>query len=622
LTIGILSLALRLWLLDKRWINPDEGAHLMDAVFVIDGKTPSVDFNSRQPFYAYTNAVFLKIFGINYISGRLLPMVFSLLVGVMVFLIADALFERRVAILSAAIYWLLPLELINSVVVKTEPLTMLLTCLSLYAVILFSQSDNKVWLVMAGIFAAIGYYVRQSALIIPLAVLGYLFIHHTIRFRDIAKNFGFFIIGYTCVFLLALIYFSRFMGLEKFLMGDLSPLGFLASAAKKTPSLLGISANQVNDIASQATGVSHKQYGLYYAYVRQALKMHAFLIVGFGFSIFVFSRQIISDKKIHINKHFRSHSLLYLWVLSLLLAYAYYYYTEAFYIDYCREFLPPLVILFSAWLVHAAPVLKRDKILDRFVIAGFCISIAIFFVAPHFKNFIGQGIIIGLSIALFTMIYFAADFGSKSRRTAFLFSLTVLSVIILFSRQALFANYLSGIVSKLTLIVIILILPWVFFARNLRPTIKEYFKFISFAVVLGAFTLSLTHSAYTLTFAYDSMWSPASLEETSAYLKSNTHSNDTVMSGAVIWELQTLRRPFLGISHPLIFERQISEKDRQRIEVAIKNEPPDAIIIDGFTEKTYFRQFPWLWSLLAAKYDLVHTSGPARRLVEIYRPKN
>ena len=233
LSVFLISLFLRLWILDKRWINPDEGAHLMDAVLILDGGIPSVDFHSRQPVYAYTNAAGLKLLGINYISGRLLPMTFSLLVGVVIFFMADALFGKRVALLSAVIYWMLPLELMNSVVVKTEPQTMLLTCLSLYAVVLFSQNENKIWLVIAGVFAAMGFYVRQSALIIPLTVFGFLLICHTRRFSDIVKYFGCFLAGYAGILVLVMIFFSRFMGVEGFLMGDLSPFGFLISTAKK-----------------------------------------------------------------------------------------------------------------------------------------------------------------------------------------------------------------------------------------------------------------------------------------------------------------------------------------------------------------------------------------------------
>ena len=55
LAVFVLSLSVRIWLLDKRWITPDEGAHLMDAVLALDGKIPEIDFASRQPFYVYAN---------------------------------------------------------------------------------------------------------------------------------------------------------------------------------------------------------------------------------------------------------------------------------------------------------------------------------------------------------------------------------------------------------------------------------------------------------------------------------------------------------------------------------------------------------------------------------------
>jgi predicted membrane-bound mannosyltransferase len=50
IVIVLATLSFRLWSLDKRWINPDEGAHLMDAVLLLDGNVPGVDFESRPYF--------------------------------------------------------------------------------------------------------------------------------------------------------------------------------------------------------------------------------------------------------------------------------------------------------------------------------------------------------------------------------------------------------------------------------------------------------------------------------------------------------------------------------------------------------------------------------------------
>ena len=128
----LLSLMLRMWMLDKRWINPDEGAHLMDAVFTLQGHIPQVDFAARQTFYVLVNAVWLKLWGVSYLYGRLFPMTCSLLTGIMVFLIARRLFNEEIALLAAITYLMLPLEVLNSVVVKTEPLANLLACVSYY----------------------------------------------------------------------------------------------------------------------------------------------------------------------------------------------------------------------------------------------------------------------------------------------------------------------------------------------------------------------------------------------------------------------------------------------------------------------------------------------------------
>jgi hypothetical protein len=146
-------------------------------------------------------------------------------------------------------------------------------------------------------------------------------------------------------------------------------------------------------------------------------------------------------------------------------------------------------------------------------------------------------------------------------------------------------------------------------------------EFMSYFVVLGTLVMSLAYSARLLSFSYDSTWSPIALEKTSEYLKNNTRSTDSVMSGAVIWEFQALRKSFLGISHPLSFEHRISEQERERLEAAIKENPPEVIILDKYTERTYFRQIPWLWDLLSSNYNLVYTAEPAKKPVLIYQQK-
>jgi 4-amino-4-deoxy-L-arabinose transferase-like glycosyltransferase len=352
--------------LDKRWINPDEGAHLMDAVLALDGMVPSIDFGSRQPLYVYANALILKILGINYISGRLLPLICSILVGFLVFLIARMLFDDKVALLSAAFYWMLPLELINSVIVKTEPLVILITCMSMFGLVLFSKNCRPQWLFLAGIFAAMGFYVRQSALIIPVTAFGFLVVFHRGQIFEIIKDSGWFLVGYTCVLVLVVLYYSKFIKIDEILVRDLTPFGFLIPHGKKLLSLFSFSPETATESATRnsslAFSLSHDSYRLYYKYVRQALRLHSFLLIGLGFSLIVLCRQILEGKRDQVKEHIMSHSILYLWLFSLCVAYIYFYYARGFYIDYFREFLPPLSIIFSAWLRFSLPSLEPDYV--------------------------------------------------------------------------------------------------------------------------------------------------------------------------------------------------------------------------------------------------------------------
>jgi len=253
--ILFISLLIRLWLLDKRWINPDEGAHLMDAALALDGMIPKVDFGSRQPLYTYALAGFLKLFGTDYIAGRLLPVTCSMLTGIVVFLIARMLFDVKVALLSSVVYWMLPLELLQSTIVKTEPLAMLLTSLSLYATIRSSQHNQVLWLIIAGVFASMGFYVRQSALIIPLTVFGFAILFHRGQVREIAKSLGLFLAGYMGMFLLVFAFYSRFMSPVDFLTGGLSPFGFLIWVGNRVLPLLGLLPASTNVVTAQAFDV-------------------------------------------------------------------------------------------------------------------------------------------------------------------------------------------------------------------------------------------------------------------------------------------------------------------------------------------------------------------------------
>ncbi|MBW2661900.1 MAG: hypothetical protein JRD93_07925 [Deltaproteobacteria bacterium] len=464
-----------------------------------------------------------------------------------------------------------------------------------------------------------GFYVRQSALIVPLTAFGFLLFFHKGRLVEIAKSFSFFLVGYIGVFLLVLISYSNFMEVGDLLTSGLSPFGFLTSATKKLPGLFGMSLQPAVSLSSPGDNVSYHNYTLYYRYVRQAFHMHSFLLVGLSFSVLTFCGHLLSRDKLRGKEPAISYSLLYLWAFVLFMAYAFFYHTRGFYIDYSREFLPPLVIIFSAWICHTVSRLEKNRALEHFILVGLCLSAIFFFIQSNYKTSVGGGQYASLAITLFALFNFVSVFKFSTRRLVFISALLAIVTLLLFSRQPLLKPYLSGVVPRLAIIGLIFTIPLALSGKELRPTLKDYTKFISLSAVLGAFVLSLAYSAITLNLSYDSPWSPQSLEKTSAYLRTHTRVTDTVMSGGLIWGLQALRRPFLNISHPLAFEFEISEKEKERLQSAIQTRPPEVVILDGFTERTYFRQIPRLTDFLDSKYELVHTAGLAKYPVRVYQ---
>lgn len=619
--VCVISLMLRLWLVDKKWLNPDEGAQLMDAALVLDGYIPEVDFGSRQPLYVYVLAGFLKLFGISYIAGRLYAVTFSLLSGIIIFLLAKALFDKRVALLSTAMYWMIPLEVLQSTVVKTQPLVTFLTCLSLYFAVRFSQAGRRPWMIGAGGAAAMAFYVRESSLVIPLIVIGYLFVLNAGRARKAAQDFGFFLAGYLAVVMLVMGAYSQYMRPEVLLTGGLSPFGFLAKAGGQVLQRLRGWVWTSNDVQS-SNGFDDPLALFYPQNLNDTLSLHSFLLVGLGFSFAAFGYHhlvwFLRNTKAYSRPYTAALVLLYGWVCCLLVAYYYRFLIGGFWIDYFREFLPPLVIIFSAWLSYSIPAMNRENVAEKLVLVALGLGTIWFGVQSEYK-ISGFGYFASLTIALFVLVSFAGASASLTRRLIFVSIFVLLIALILVSRQEPLKGYFSGAISSVVLIAGLYGLTWGLLERTARPSVPAFANFMALSIILASFVVSIGYSAIRLDRSFDSPWSPESVEKVVAYLKDHTRDGDRVMSGAVIWEFRALRKPFEMISHPLRLIRDVSEETRRAIRTASESNPPRVIILDGITEITYVRNVPWLLELLQARYHHMLDTGTRAYPVKVYQ---
>ena len=593
---------------------------MMDAVLVLDGKIPYQDFGSRQPFYVYVIAAYFKLFGTTYTVGRLLPLTCSMLIGVVMFLLAKRLFGMAEGTLACAIYWMLPIEIYNSVVVKTEPLVVLLTCLSFYLVIRATQTLTRSWMIVAGICAAAGFYVRESALIIPSTVLIYLLLNYRKRIGEIIKNYSLFLAGYVGSVSVVYILYSKFVTLAEFINSPLSPSRTPLSIIKK---LLVRSAFDGDSMPTDFAQSSDRYY-YYFEYVKQSLNLHSFLVIGaLILSGIIVYHLIASQYKERQREYAVSCSLMYVWVLSLLASYAAYYTTRGFFIDYAREFLPPLVILFSAAIRYVAPSMDREEIKNRVIWIGGSIGTALFFIASYTPEYYYRPVYAGLTIGLISLITYSKAFESTTRRLVFIFSMVGLMGLIVVSRQEWLKPYISGMLVSAIIITTMYGLTWKLLEKTTRTKFKDYLRFVGLSLVGGAFVLSAGYSGSLLDLKYDSPWPPRSVEAAALYLQAHTNENDKVMSGAVIWELESRRRPFMMISHPLGFEHSISENKKEAIQKEVEEKPPRVIILDGYTEKTYIKSVPVISKIIEGKYELMTIIESASYFpIKIYRIKD
>ena len=90
------------------------------------------------------------------------------------------------------------------------------------------------------------------------------------------------------------------------------------------------------------------------------------------------------------------------------------------------------------------------------------------------------------------------------------------------------------------------------------------------------------------------------------------------MSGAVAWEFEAGREPFARISHPLGFLDRMDYETVQRIAERFAVRPPQLIVLDGYTERTYLKGSAAANAALETSYRLVEEIPGSKYPVKVY----
>jgi hypothetical protein len=599
------ALAMRLLLLPFRWINPDEGAHLLDASLFLEGYLPIADYGSRQPLYVLLLSVPIKLFGHHVLTSRLVPILASVGSGWIIFLLGKRFFQEKIGLLAALITLYLPLVFIWAPVVKTEPIAIFFCLMSVY---FLSRTFSTVlvrpgWLILSGIFAAAAFYVRQPTLYLPITI----FIFFVLR-RDLSRSNAFyqlflFILGYLsiCVSFVA-VYWNRISHSELF-FSQLNPLNLVWNRLLHLFGSLP-EAQQITDTEG-------------FRFLGQSMDV---TITAWQdsvlFSLFVIVAAASSYKAIKAAKE-PHQKVAFVFMMSWAgFAFALYFYqslSRGFYTQYFTELLPPLVLLAARFIFPSFREIKANTI-------GLSIlSMGLFYFLYLLQRIFWQ-IYPGIGIYLVFGCLFAGIvswriFERDKTRVFFIVTLIAGFVSGFGYRGLVFAGFME-LIALLGILAILYLLVRYLYVKHLNSLTFSQVTFHAGAfIVMTAFVVTALYSGHLVGPRYESIWSLDSLQKTVRVLKKSGDMNDDILSGGMIWTFESGFKPFMNVTHPTEFLKIYNQEFQNSF---IKHRPR-FIIKDGYTHRKYQRYWTFINGQIHEHYRHLATIEGSFYPIEIYQ---
>jgi hypothetical protein len=249
----------------------------------------------------------------------------------------------------------------------------------------------------------------------------------------------------------------------------------------------------------------------------------------------------------------------------------------------------------------------------------FFLILVFFFIGKFSDLQIKSVIYFPITTAALSFVYFSGELGLK-RWLYTIIAFGIVSAVLL--KLASFCPYTLKVLLYLILITVVYLVLFKVSGLKLKKDLKKELGFITFSILISSSVLSFAVSGSKMGVDFDSVWSPKTVRETSDYIKANSGEKDEIISGAVIWELESNRKPFMNKTHPLSYALGITEEELKNIERELSNDPPKFIILDGYTEKTYLKQINKLQLIMDERYKLKKVVDGSHYPVKIYEIAN
>lgn len=522
-----------------------------------------------------------------------MPVLASTGTSLVLFFLGKKLFDARAGLIAAAIFSLLPLTIIWSTVVKTEPLTILFGCVSMLLLI-STLSGQKWWyLLVSGIFAAFAFYVRQAALYLPVATVLFLLIRRDQWLRNIIV----YVAGYLLVVMAVFLLYSGHMSWPEMLVSQLNPATLILSRLFQ---LFGIMPEAYRIVDESGFRILDQSVDYALHSWRQALGFSAVAVLP-AFSLLIFPQKLK-------ERTTQTRLFLLLWAGVVLLMYGFQTANRGYYTQYFTEALPPLILLTAAVAGEFLGNYSGHKTVIVFI------ALPLFFLVYILQRLPASwmsGQAPTMAVAIF-FVCVSCWIAEKHRPTFMdVFKWLFLPMLIVGGFSLFFklmgAHALVGFLMSLTSLIIYL------FIINGKPSSWAITPIV-YLLLLG-FYLSALFSGGGIGPRYEAVWSPKTLKDCAETLYDHGQAGDQVLSGAMIWTFESGLEPFLNVSHPTeLLMRRLADFETQ-----FAAHPPQFIILDGYTQRKFAKYWEFIKERLAVEYEKLAVIEGSKYPVEIYQ---
>lgn len=152
----------------------NEAYYTMRVIHIVEGGSYLDGGFDNPPLFVYSLAFLSKIFGISIILFRFFIVFCTLVTTYIAYNIGDILGNKRVALVSSALYAFFPMTVIFSKIIQIDMFAVMLMTASFYFSILGIKKDRR-WFFLAGFFLGLTVFTKIPMALVIIPIFYYMF---------------------------------------------------------------------------------------------------------------------------------------------------------------------------------------------------------------------------------------------------------------------------------------------------------------------------------------------------------------------------------------------------------------------------------------------------------------